>query len=194
MKIKLLLACIFVLGTASCKSNIFDAGETLGDTVIEIQFNLLDYLDPSQQVLAYGEDPQIPGDAGFTEITSPAKTLDIGDEIGEVKSIESVNIVLDYSVDNESGYADIKYIVYLSEIGQDPFSVPGIFSDEVQLSSNTQGTGRLVITADDRLKQLFQQKKFQYAAKLIVETGQGSENIKGTATINSFIADIVFTI
>lgn len=190
----LILTVIILLCAVSCNSSIFDTENTIGDTVIEIQFDLLDYLDDSQRVLVYGEDPQIPGDGGETEVVSPAKVVDISDELGSVKTIESVNIFLDYELDNYSGWADLEYIVYLSEVGEDPFSVPGIHSEPVELRPGLLGKGGLTISADDRLRDLFAQKQFQYAAKLKVTTQEGSEYIKGVAEVVSFVVDVIFTI
>lgn len=188
--------CLMVLALSlvSCKSNLLDSGETIGDTVVEIQFDLLDYLDESQQSLVYGEDPRIPGGGGATEIATPAKVVDIADEIGNVKSIESVNMFLDYRLDNETGWADVEYVVYLSEIGADPFSVPGLASERVELRPGSSSLCGLTINADERVRELFEKQQFQYAAKLIVETKDGSEDIRGEAAIVSFIADVVFTL
>ncbi len=188
--------CLMALALTvfSCKSNLFDAGETIGDTVVEIQFDLLDYLDESQQSLVYGDDPRIPGGGGSTEIATPAKTVDIADEIGDVKSIETVNLFLDYSLDNDTGWAEVEYIVYLSEIGQDPFSVPGMTSERVELRPGSTSMCGLTIEADERVRGLFEKKQFQYAAKLIIETTDDSGDIRGEATIVSFIADVVFTL
>lgn len=186
--------CVILLCFSSCKSNLFDVGETIGDTVIELQFNLINYLDPSQKELVYGEDPQIPGDGGVTEIESPAKTIDITDEIGDVKSIESVNLFVGYDMINESGWANLQYIVYFSEVGEDPFSVPGIFSEKIELRPQHTTNGGLTISADERLKGLFEKKKFQYAAKLRFETQSGSGPLLGKAVLNEFKADIVLTI
>ena len=166
----LIVAVMILLCAVSCKKSIFDTGDTIGDTVIEIQFDLLDYLDDSQKVLEYGENPEIPGTGGVMEILSPAKVVDISDELGSVKTIESVNIFLDYELNNYSGWADLEYIVYLSEVGEDPFSVPGIHSESVELRPGLLGKGGLTISADDRLMGLFAQKQFQFAAKLRVDT------------------------
>jgi hypothetical protein len=182
------------LTVLSCKSNLLDSGETIGDTVVEIQFDLLGYLDESQQSLEYGDDPRIPGGGGTTEITTPANTVDIAGEIGNVKSIERVNLFLDYRLDNDTGWADVEYVVYLSEIGQDPFSVPGIASDRVELRPGASSLCGLSIAADERVRALFEKQQFQYAAKLIIETKDDSGDIRGEATIESFIADVVFTL
>lgn len=194
MKRNLIVTVLLLLCAVSCNTSVFDTQNTIGDTVIEIQFDLLDYLDDSQRVLAYGDDPEIPGDGGVIEVDSPAKVVNIGDELGSVKTIESVNIFLDYELDNSSGWADLEYIVYLSEVGEDPFSVPGIHSESVELRPGLLGKGGLTISADDRLRDLFTQKQFQYAAKLKVTTQAGSENIEGVAAIVSFVADVIFTI
>jgi hypothetical protein len=194
MRKNLTIGFLAVLSLVSCKTNIFDPGETIGDTVIELQFNLIDYLDASQTTLVYGEDPEIPGNGGVTEIYSPAKTLNIADEIGDIKSIESVNVFLDYDIDNVSGWSTIEYVVYLSAVGEDPFSVPGIYSDRISLRPDTKSKGGLTITADERLKDLFSQKQFQYAAKIVLESSDSSENIRGQAGLTSFVADVVITL
>ena len=53
-----LLASLVVFATVSCKSDIFNSGRTVGDTVVEVQFDLLNYLDDTQKILEYGEDQE----------------------------------------------------------------------------------------------------------------------------------------
>jgi len=188
----LLFAVLFLFGVG-CSDNFLDGMRTTGDTVVTLQFDLLNYLEPSQESVPYGENPVIPGSAGSFILQPPAQAIDLTDELEGVSRVDSVDMDITLAFHSQTGQVGMTYRVYLAGLDENPLETAPIISESVDLNGLQDVTRETHVEGDDQMLALFNDGVLQYSTQLLFEIADGSENVSGTADVVRFDVRIVAT-
>jgi hypothetical protein len=189
-----ILLSVIALFATGCSENVLDNATTTGNTTVTLHFNLLDYLDPEQVSIQYGQDPVIPGDAGTFEIQTPTQNIDLSSDLDGVSSVDSVAMDISIAFHNETGNADLRYIAYLAALDEDPLQTPPIIDETTTLNGSQESTSDIEVISDARLLDLFNSGVMQYLARIAFTIADGSDNISGEAEVVRFDVTVVATL
>ncbi len=182
---------LFLFG---CSDDILNNTDTIGNTTVTLEFDLLEYLNPSQKIIQYGKENVIPGNLGSYEIQSPTQSIDFRSEMGDVNSIESVRMLITIDFHNDTGKVDLTYNAYLAAMNEDPLGTPPIISETVSLNGIDDVSSEIEVVGDERLLELFNEGVMQYLAQVLFEISEGSDDISGEAEVVQFDITIVTTL
>jgi hypothetical protein len=192
-------SCLILLVSVSfflfgCGEDILNNTNTIGHTTVTLEFDLLEYLDPSQKIIQYGKENIIPGELGSYEVQSPTQSIDFRSEMGDVNSVESVEMTITINFHNDTGIVDLTYNAYLAAMNEDPLGTPPIISETVSLNGDDDVSSEIEVVSDERLLELFNEGVMQYLAQILFEISVGSDNISGEAEVVQFDITIVTTL
>jgi hypothetical protein len=188
------IAAISMLLFLGCGEEILDNTQTVGETRLTIDLDLLPFLDVSQSLIPYGRDPVIPGIPGSFQLQTPAQTIDLRSDLEGVGSIESLEMFITLAFRNESGTADLTYRAFLAGLDENPLETAPIISETVNLNGPQNTTSEFVVSGDERLIALFQEGLMQYMVQVLFRISEGSDNISGEVEVVRFDVKIVATL
>ncbi len=185
------LAIPFLFG---CSEDFLENATTNRSGTVTLHIDLLDYLDPSQSSIEYGQNPVISPETGSFELQTPVQSLDISGDVEHISEIELVEMDIELSFHNESGTADVSYDAYLASIDEDPLDTPPIISETVSLDGNETVSSQIVVESDERLLALFNSGLMQYTAVIVFDVAEGSDAVSGLVEVTKFDVTVVATL
>ena len=164
-----------------------------GDRLLTVNVDILSFMDSTAVSLPYGAPGHIIPAHGLLpdSLEAPYQNVNLTEGLAEVTDVQSVTLHLSSQLANETGSANVRLQVFISDTLTNPYDTAPCAQDSIDLEPATVDTMNVNVLGDQRLAELLTGEAVRVGIRTIFNSMGSSENVTGVETLIRFTATVV---
>jgi len=164
-----------------------------GDRLLTVNVDILSFMDSTAVSLPYGAPGHIIPAHGLLpdSLEAPYQNVNLTEGLAEVTDVQSVTLHLSSQLANETGSANVRLQVFISDTLTNPYDTTPCAQDSIDLEPATVDTMNVNVLGDQRLAELLTGEAVRVGIRTIFNSMGSSENVTGVETLIRFTATVV---
>jgi hypothetical protein len=149
-----------------------------------VRVDVLSYLDPSLSMIPFGPVPVVPGGFATGEVAVVEdQSINLVEGLNNVADVQSATLELAGVVVDSTGSGVDTLRVYASAESVDPRTTPPILQEVVALSPGVTDTIHVVVPCDQRVADLFVQKRMRLRVTMSLRGPESGDPLNGRLSL-----------
>ena len=168
-----------------------------GDRTLTMNVDVLSFMDAETVTQTYGDDPPIPAGAPLpVVIDSDPQELNLSEGLSDLADVEYVDLYISSEFANETGSADIVFMVFVADTLTAPYTdnIPAdmyVESEPLHLASGVTDTLHVTVRGDEKLGELLTSDECRVGIRMRFDASGSAQAVAGVATLIRFNATVV---
>jgi hypothetical protein len=160
---------------------------------LTVNVDILSFMDSTAVSLPYGAPGHIIPAHGLLpdSLEAPYQNVNLTEGLAEVTDVQSVTLHLSSQLANETGSANVRLQVFISDTLTNPYDTTPCAQDSIDLEPATVDTMNVNVLGDQRLAELLTGEAVRVGIRTIFNSMGSSENVTGVETLIRFTATVV---
>jgi hypothetical protein len=166
-----------------------------GDNVLTLSLDILSFIDPASATDIYGDSPPIPPFAPIPiVIDSDVQELNLAEGLSDITDVERVDLYVSCGFANETGSADIEFMVFVSDTLTKPYddNIPAdrYVYEPFHVEPGVTDTLHAAVLANEKLGELLTSNRTRIGIRRTFDSSGSDQPVRGVATLIRFDAVI----
>lgn len=163
-----------------------------GNKLLTVNIDALSFMDPTVVEQTYGVDPIIPAGGVLPAVfEAPPQRINLTEGLADITDIQSVTLHLASEFANQTGSADVRLQVFISDTETDPYSTTPYVQEDIHLEPATTDTISVNIPSSETLGELLTGEAAQVGIRTTFDSSGSAANVTGVETLIRFTATVV---
>lgn len=164
-----------------------------GDRLLTVNIDALSFLDSTAVTQTYGgADHPIPAH-GFVPVVFqiPPQQINLTEGLSDITDVQSVTLHVTSRFANQTGSADVRLEVFISNIDTDPYSTTPYVQEDIHLNPATVDTLNVNVPSDTMLGELLTGEGAKVGIRTTFNSSGSDANVTGVQTLIRFTATVI---